>query len=233
MNDVYSLALESLLQSGPTLIAILITVYVVRTTFSSYLDFKKFSQDKYRRDLELEIAKLNDKMTISKERFENVNHLILDGNRKKEVFSEESFLEQMGIFSKPNVKPKSVFVLTPFNNDYDKDYQWVKSAFSKHKYTCSRGDDVKAQSNLLPNIIREMLSSQFVVANISGRNPNVFYELGIAHALGKDVILVARSEQDITFDLSSTQVVIYKKQEELESSITEWLVSILESKIKS
>lgn len=233
MIDVYSLALESLMQSGPILIAILLAVYVLKSTFSSYLEFKKFTQDKYRRDLEFEIAKLNDKMTISKERFENVNHLILDGNRKSEPLSEESFLEQMGILSKPRVKLKSVFVLTPFNKDYDKDYQWVKIAFSKHKYTCTRGDDIKAQSNLLPNIIREMLSSQFIVANISGRNPNVFYELGIAHALGKDVILVARSEQDITFDLSSTQVVIYKNQEELDSSINEWLVSILESKIKS
>ncbi|TOB98789.1 hypothetical protein CGJ93_24475, partial [Vibrio parahaemolyticus] len=76
-------------------------------------------------------------------------------------------------------------------------------------------------------------SSKLVVANISGRNPNVFYELGIAHALGKDVILISRSEKDITFDLSSSQIIIYQDKEDLNSSINEWLVSLLESKLDS
>ena len=233
MIDINSLAIETLIQSMPTMLMIAVGFVSIRGLLASYLKSKEYSKDSYRKDLEVEIAKLNARMTMSQDRFESVNHLVIGGNQKIRRDSADDFLERMGVSKDVEVKSKTVFVLTPFNDEYDKDYQWVKEAFVRHKYTCTRGDDVKVQNNLLPHIIKEMLSSKLVVANISGRNPNVFYELGIAHALGKDVILISRSEKDITFDLSSSQIIIHQDKEDLNSSINEWLVSLLESKLDS
>ncbi|MDX7780336.1 hypothetical protein SJR98_19845 [Aeromonas hydrophila] len=232
MIDVNSLAIETFIQSIPTMLMIATGYFIVKGLMISYLKSKEYSKDNYRKDLELEIAKLNARMTMTQERFESVNHLVIGGNKKVVKYGADDFLGKMGVSKDIDVKSKTVFVLTPFNEEYNKDYQWVEEAFSKHKYICTRGDDVKVQNNLLSHIIKEMLSSKFVVANISGRNPNVFYELGIAHALGKDVILISRSEKDITFDLSSSQIIIYKEREDLHSSINAWLVSLLESKLE-
>jgi hypothetical protein len=44
---------------------------------------------------------------------------------------------------------------------------------------------------------------------MSERNPNVFYELGLAHAIGKPAILVAKTEEDIPFDLRHVRVIVY------------------------
>lgn len=232
MTDIYGLAIETLIQSIPTIIVALIVFVFSRRLLLSYLKSKEYSKDFYRKDLEIEIAKLNAMMSVNQERFENINHLVIGGNKRSLTDSADGFLERIGVSTDFDVKSKTVFVLTPFNEEYDKDYQWVKEAFGRHKYSCTRGDDVKVQNNLLSHIIKEMLSSKLVVANISGRNPNVFYELGIAHALGKDVILISRSAKDITFDLSSSQIIIYQDKETLNSSINEWLVSLLESKLE-
>ena len=48
-----------------------------------------------------------------------------------------------------------------------------------------------------------------VICDCSGRNPNVFYEIGIAHTLGREVILITQSEEDIPFDLRHLRYVKY------------------------
>jgi len=55
-----------------------------------------------------------------------------------------------------------------------------------------------------------ILSAEVVVADITGRNANVFYELGIAHTLGKPVILITQTTEDIPFDLNRYRHVIYE-----------------------
>jgi len=51
--------------------------------------------------------------------------------------------------------------------------------------------------------------SRIVICDCSGRNPNVFYEAGIAHTLGREVILLTQSEHDIPFDLRHLRYVLY------------------------
>lgn len=66
-----------------------------------------------------------------------------------------------------------------------------------------------------------------IVANIDGRNPNVFYELGIAHALGKEVILIAKSVEEVPFDIRSNKLIIYKDIQELSASLKKELTRSL------
>lgn len=228
MNAI-EILLESLITSLPIYIVALVAIYFLRNTFNSYMKMKHdydYKEDRYRQDLELKIAKLNSKIEFSEDRFKSVNHLVLDGAK-----IEDGMEKQFGIKNfESKITPNSAFVLTPFNEQYDEEYNWVKDFFITHQYSCTRGDDIKVSSNILGHIVKQMATSEIVVANISGRNPNVFYELGIAHALGKEVIIIAKSTNDITFDVSGGQVVIYSDKDDLNNGLNRWLVSLLKEK---
>lgn len=227
--EIFQIFSESLISSFPAFLILAFSVVCVKALMRQYLEMKEkyeYKSDKYRQDIEVRISELTQEIQSSKKRFESVNHLVLDGNASK-----NGVLHLLGInLSNVESRPNSVFVLTPFNAMFDDDYQTVRDFFIDHGYQCNRGDDVKVTHNILGHIIKEMASSEIVVANISGRNPNVFYELGIAHALGKEVIIIAQNSKDITFDVSQSQVVIYKDNNHLRESLNKWLVSLLKSK---
>ncbi|MOA36985.1 hypothetical protein D3C78_1585460 [compost metagenome] len=82
-------------------------------------------------------------------------------------------------------------------------------------------------SNILAHIAEQIAKSRLVIANISGRNPNVFYELGLAHALGKPVIIVSESLSDIPFDINSSRILAFDDEKDLEVKLRNWFVHTL------
>ncbi len=73
--------------------------------------------------------------------------------------------------------------------------------------------------------------ADLLVADLTGRNPNVFYEVGIGHALGKPVLLLAQSLDDIPFDLRHRRVLLYdystKGCKRLEIDLVEHVLGML------
>jgi hypothetical protein len=65
--------------------------------------------------------------------------------------------------------------------------------------------------------------SRIVVCDCSGRNPNVFYEAGIAHTLGREVILITQNDQDIPFDLRHLRYIRYLNNAEGRAALTQQL----------
>jgi hypothetical protein len=74
---------------------------------------------------------------------------------------------------------------------------------------CWRVDEVAGPGSITTDIINGVLDSTFLIADLTTQNPNVFYELGIAHTLGKEVILTCQSVEDVPFDIRSSRVIIY------------------------
>ena len=72
-----------------------------------------------------------------------------------------------------------------------------------------------------------MVRSRLVIANIDGRNPNVFYELGIAHAIDKPTIIISKSVPDIEIDIKSKYLLLYKNEQDLKEQIRKNLTKIL------
>jgi len=72
-----------------------------------------------------------------------------------------------------------------------------------------RGDDVFTPTDILVDIWHSINGEDFVIADITGRNPNVLYELGIAHTLAKPVLIISRNAADIPIDLSTRRVILY------------------------
>ena len=101
-----------------------------------------------------------------------------------------------------------------------------------------RADDLARPGTIVHDIWSYTQTAAIVLADLTGRNPNVFYELGLAHALAKPVILLTESLDDVPFDLRALRVIIYDKnapdwgtvlQEQIERSIREIAESPLES----
>jgi hypothetical protein len=103
-----------------------------------------------------------------------------------------------------------VFVLMPFDASFGDVYQLgIKPAAEGAGAYCERIDEQIFAESILQRIYNQIAKADLIVADMTGRNPNVFYEVGYAHALGKTVILLTRNTDDIPFDLKHYPHIIY------------------------
>jgi nucleoside 2-deoxyribosyltransferase len=110
-----------------------------------------------------------------------------------------------------NTQPKPFcFVLMPFDSRFDDIYNLgIKETCDQAGAYCERVDEQFYQGTILDRIYNQIAKADFIVADMTGRNPNVFYEVGYAHALGKRTILLMKDASDIPFDLKHYPHVIY------------------------
>ncbi len=94
-----------------------------------------------------------------------------------------------------------VFVIMPFTDDFFESYEMLKEHFSDD-FEFSHAGDEDNQQNILADIIPPIYSADIVLADLTGLNPNVMYELGIAHSFNKKTIMITRDElSSLPFDL--------------------------------
>ena len=144
-----------------------------------------------------------------------------------------SFFSNLGInINNIQCTNKSVFCLIPFNKRFEKIYQTINSTCKQSGYTCLRSDIPFNPGNILRQIVKMMLESQLIIAVLDGKNSNVFYEIGIAHSIGKTVILIANLEttEDIPFDLKSNRLLLYSNLINLNKQLGEILNKIQNAK---
>ena len=109
-----------------------------------------------------------------------------------------------------HVDNNSVFVIMPFTEDWSDDIwgQVIKPAVQDTGMIPVRADDLYGQ-NIMEDVWQGILKAAVIICDTTGRNPNVFYELGIAHTLGKKVILLTQKIDDIPFDLQAYRHIEY------------------------
>lgn len=187
-----------------------------------------------REELERQLYKYNDKINSDATRWLDINHLLLKNiNNFTPIISQgisNSFFKNMGIdINSIAIEKDLVFCLTPFHKDFNETYINIKEACNSIGLKCIKGDEDYIENNVLKYIIEKMMTARVVIANINGRNPNVFYELGIAHAIGKPTILISKMENTnkIPFDLQSNQLVLYRDYNELHKTLIKSLSQIL------
>lgn len=111
---------------------------------------------------------------------------------------------------------KRCFVIMPFSQTTEKHtavywdnffLKFIKPAVEKFGYSCSRS---KAQpSNIIKDILKELLEVKLVLAVLTDYNANVWYELGIRHALRKGTIMIIEEGEKLPFDISQYGVIMY------------------------
>jgi hypothetical protein len=108
-------------------------------------------------------------------------------------------------------KPKPfAFILMPFGQDFEEIYKLgIKEACTNAGAYCERVDEQIFVGNILERIYNQIAKADIVISDMTGRNPNVFYETGYAHAINKQVILLTQDASDIPFDLKQYPHIVY------------------------
>ena len=133
-----------------------------------------------------------------------------------EVPAEKIITFKPSVFQVPS-KPqneKLISVMMPFNTSFSGTYDAVKRVADYMSLECLRADDIWDNSTFMQDIFDLIFCAKVVVVDFTGRNPNVMYETGIAHTLGKTVIPITQSIDDIPSDLGHHRALKYLPNEQ-------------------
>lgn len=131
------------------------------------------------------------------------------------------------------------FVIMPFGGWFDINYQKVLiPAIKEANFVPIRADNLYRSGTIVNDIWNYTKSAKIIIAELTGKNPNVLYELGLAHAIAKPVILISQSIDDIPFDLRALRIIVYDKNDPewgtiLKTTITKSIIETLEAPLKS
>ena len=119
---------------------------------------------------------------------------------------------------------RTAFILMPFEEPFNAIYKsLVTPALTDAGYQVRRADSVVDQQNVLRDIVTGIDAADLVVADLTELNPNVFYELGIAHGLGIPTVLLTQSIDDVPFDLRGYRVKEYSDRFDKATELKDFL----------
>jgi hypothetical protein len=153
----------------------------------------------------LEYAKLIEKNG------EKIRILDVSSEQKNSLFDTGSEIKKL-IKSASVTSTDTCFIMMPFSSPLGDYYSKIyEPAVRKAGLTPIRADnDIFGTGKIIDQIWSGITSAKVLIAELTSRNPNVFYELGLAHALKKPVVLVSSNEQDVPFDLKHIRVIYYE-----------------------
>jgi len=143
----------------------------------------------------------------------------------REVPAERLITFKPDVFKVPNelVNQRLVSVMMPFSANFNGTYGAIQRTATSMGLECLRADDIWEDTTILQDIFSLIFRSQVVVVDFSGKNPNVMYETGIAHTLGKHVIPITQSLDDVPSDIGHHRALKYLPNEEGYRNLTNGL----------
>ena len=109
--------------------------------------------------------------------------------------------------------PGLCFVLMPFSPRFDLVWETIRNTVSGQPFNllCRRPYDISQPGHIMTDVLENIGRARLLIADLTGQNPNVFYELGIAHGFkdASQVILIASDIEEIPFDLRHLRSIIY------------------------
>ena len=158
---------------------------------------------------------INKSKTFLEEIMNGLGFQIIEKPKVLKEYSVSNDLEKVicvsPIFKIPDdsIKNDCVAVMMPFKMEFDKVYDSIKETCSNVGLHCHRADDFWKDSMIINDVYELIYRSSMIIADFSGKNENVFYEAGIAHTLGKNVIPITQNRSDIPFDLQHHRHIEY------------------------
>ena len=113
----------------------------------------------------------------------------------------------------PNLHDEQLdlFVLMPFSPNMQQIYEdHIKNVAASLSLKVARADDFFTAHAVMQDVWTAICRSRIIIADCTSRNPNVFYETGIAHTIGKPVVLITQNNEDVPFDLRSIRYILYE-----------------------
>jgi len=174
-----------------------------------------------------------DVYTIESRRFEEVYAASIQRLEYEQVLKsvskdwEKLAKSTVGLAEKVITTP-SVFVIMSFaeTGQYKDLYASIQRVCEKYDYDALRVDESNLLKRIIPEIMRQVRQSAFVVADVTEAKPNVFYELGFADGLGKEVILTAKAGTKLPFDIQDIPVLFWESFVEFEEQLEKRVAQI-------
>ncbi len=141
--------------------------------------------------------------------------------------------------SEGRVSLDTCFIVMPFGEWYDRYYKEVYAGATKDAgFEPQRADGLFSTGTVIEQIWEQIRKAKVLLADLTGKNANVFYELGLAHAVSKPVILITGNLEDVPFDLRHLRVIVYDIRDpfwgdKLRKNITAYLRSARKEPEKS
>lgn len=110
------------------------------------------------------------------------------------------------------VEKNRCFVIMPFDEKLNYVYGIIKKQLSSKGFICNRVDEIMGATPIINKILTEMLRSRYIIADLTDCNPNVFYELGIAHSFkeAQNIIILKQKGSSVPFDITHLTYIEYE-----------------------
>lgn len=209
-------------------IIIVMSIQIKKTRSTKYTKLQELiSYTQKREEIEQEINKLTyELMNSSLADYIDVNRLVFSGQDNlgiNKIINYNEFLEQFGIKKeKLHIRKNFALFLSPFSKEGNRLFEVCQRVLGGVDILLQRTNNVVEKDDILMNIVTLILQAELVIVNINGRNHNVYYELGIAHALGKQTILISKAnypQNKIGFDIRQKKIIMYKNEADLEKEL--------------
>lgn len=192
------------------------------------VSYSGFSKDAHlvSQDTHIELVHFKDLRKASDTRKGSYSaYQMIEGYRKSPV----TYIQEEEIHTKETVrKSLDVFVIMPFSPELDDLYYLgIHEAAREAGFSCERVDEMEFDGIVLNKVYDSIKNSRIVIAEVSDPNPNVYYELGYAHGLGKPTILITRSISSAPFDTRGFNHIIYSNIRDLRDKLKDRLSAIL------
>lgn len=121
------------------------------------------------------------------------------------------------VFFIPEIKEMNsnlISVMMPFDSKFDGVYNALQEMSLSAGFECRRADEFWENPSVIQDVVTLIDRAFVVICDCTGRNPNVFYEMGIGHALNCEIILITQNDEDIPFDISHLRYIKYLNNSE-------------------
>jgi hypothetical protein len=133
-----------------------------------------------------------------------------------------------------DLDPKLVFALIPFHESFEDAWELgIRRTVEKLSLVCKRALDIQHNRSIMEVVCESIRSARLVIADMTDNNPNVFYELGYAHALHKPVILITRDTATVPFDLKGINHIQYKNATDLGNKLPAMIDAVMRTNTRA
>lgn len=138
-----------------------------------------------------------------------------------------------GLDKWPLVKSDHIAVMMPYSREFDPVYETIKQACAEVNYPARRVDEIYGPNLIIKDVFTTIDTSKLVICDITGKNPNVLYEAGIAHTRNVDVILLTQKSDDVPFNLGQVRYIQYFPNAEGLQKMKADLVKTIEAALRA
>ena len=138
-----------------------------------------------------------------------------------------------GLDEWPLVKRDHIAVMMSYSREFDPVYETIKQACAEVNYPARRVDEIYGPNLIIKDVFTTIDTSKLVICDITGKNPNVLYEAGIAHTRNVDVILLTQKSDDVPFNLAQVRYIQYFPNAEGLQTLKADLVKTIEAALRA